>query len=69
MIVTTWNNGAFNKSGAGYGVRILKEDRDKYFDKSWGSVFVQFEDYSIEIKLRDTFWSTCSELRSKKMSI
>lgn len=67
MKVTTWNNGSFNKSGAGYGVRISNADRDIYFKKSWKSVIVHIEDFSVEIKLRDTFWTTCSELRSKKI--
>lgn len=62
MKVTTWNNGSFNISGAGYGIRILKELRDQYFDRSWDTVVIHIEDKTIEIKLRDTFWTTCHEL-------
>ena len=31
MIVVGWNNGSpNNRTGAGYGVRIVREDRDMY---------------------------------------
>ena len=32
MIVVGWNNGSpNNRTGAGYGVRIVREDRDMVF--------------------------------------
>ncbi|QOR36887.1 hypothetical protein IMX26_08800 [Clostridium sp. 'deep sea'] len=65
MIVKTWNNGRFNTSGAGYGIRIPKESREKHFNKTWEYVTLKIADKSIDIKLRATFWTTCSELRSK----
>ncbi|MFD3157091.1 hypothetical protein ACFIJ5_09555 [Haloimpatiens sp. FM7330] len=69
MIVTTWNNGNYNTSGAGYGVKISKKDRQKFFDKAWDSVVIGISDFknSKEIHLHDTFWTTCSELRSAKI--
>ena len=33
-----WNNGDWRDTGAGYGLKISAEDRDKYFDRSWGTV-------------------------------
>ncbi len=67
MKVTTWNNGNYNKSGAGYGILIPKRERDKYFNRKWDRVKIHIEDTSVEIKLRDTFWTTCNELRSKEI--
>jgi hypothetical protein len=67
MKVKTWNNGNFNKSGAGYGIRIKKKDRDYYFDRTWDCVFVHIEENMVVIKLADTFWTTCNELRNKEI--
>lgn len=69
MIVKTWNNSSYNDSGAGYGVKISKSDRAKFFDTSWRKVIVhigKFEN-SKDLPINDTFWTTCSELRSKKI--
>ena len=33
-----WNNGDWRDTGAGYGLKISAEDRDKYFDRNWGTV-------------------------------
>lgn len=65
MIVTTWNNGQFHKTGAGYGFRVNKKDRNSFFNPTWESIYVVVENEQIEIELRKTFWSTCNELRSK----
>ena len=62
MKVTTWNNGSYNQSGAGYGVRISSKDRDKYFKKTYKFINLEIEDFTVEIKLRETFWTTCPEL-------
>jgi len=67
MIVKAWNNGSYSKTGGGYGISIYKADRAKYFNKSWESVVISIEDRSIEIKLLDTFWTTCNELRGKEI--
>lgn len=69
MKVTTWNNGSFNMSGAGYGIRISKELRNRYFNINWDSIVLYVEEKTVEIKLRDTFWTTCSELRSKEIGL
>lgn len=65
MIVKTWSNGRFNTNRAGYGIRIPIESRDKHFNKSWKYVTLEIADKSVDIELRATFWTTCSELRSK----
>lgn len=66
MIVKTWNDGSYNDSGAGYGIKISKCDRSKLFSKLDNKVIIHIGNISnsIEITLRDTFWTTCSELRS-----
>src|SRR5215203_5180115 len=38
MQATAWNNGSRNSSGAGYGLRIAQEDRDRLFDRDWSNV-------------------------------
>lgn len=32
---TAWNNGPWHETGAGYGLKISADDRDKYFDRDW----------------------------------
>ena len=51
--VTAWNNGAHNQTGSGYGLKIAREDRDRYFDKSWSSIFITLPDleYDVEINI------------------
>ncbi len=31
MHATGWNNGAWHKSGAGYGIKIDKDERGRFF--------------------------------------
>jgi hypothetical protein len=38
---TAWNNGSFHSSGAGYGFKVPIDDRDRFFERSWGSVVVE----------------------------
>lgn len=44
MKVTAWNNGQHSKNGAGYGVRLSTEDRDREFKRSWDTVTIELED-------------------------
>lgn len=69
MIVVGWNNGSPNdRTGAGYGIRITRADRDRYFEKSWKSVIIELEgEGSIGVRLSDSFWENCIELRSSKI--
>jgi hypothetical protein len=43
---TGWSNGSPSPSGAGYGTRIRKGDRDRLFDRGWPHVQLQFSDGS-----------------------
>ena len=70
MEVTAWNNGKHHKSGAGYGIKINLIDRDRYFKKSWGSVYLKLPNgVDIEINTdKASFWNdSCRELISKEI--
>jgi len=43
MIVTAWNNGKKYATGAGYGVKIKAEERDRFFKKSWKNVLLDLK--------------------------
>jgi uncharacterized membrane protein YkvA (DUF1232 family) len=66
MIVRGWDNGnPDDKTGAGYGLILSKEDRDSNFKKSWESISIDLEgSESIEVNLSESFWQDCIELRS-----
>lgn len=59
-----WSNGRVQASGAGYGVRIDIADRDRFFDRRWTSVDVEFRNDTAVVRLSPSFWRTCTELRS-----
>jgi len=66
MNVTGWNNGQWNITGAGYGVRIAKRDREKHFKRQWASVIVKIQGCEpVRIRLSEAFWKDCIELRSQ----
>ena len=69
MIVVGWNRGSpNNRTGAGYGIRIAREDRDKCFRKAWTSVTIELDNGDlVDVRLSDSFWSGCTELRRAKL--
>ncbi len=69
MIVVGWNNGSpNNRTGAGYGIRMVREDRDMYFQKTWPSVIIEFDTGDLlDVRLSDSFWRGCTELRNAKI--
>lgn len=68
MKVVAWNNGQHHASGAGYGFKVARTDRDRFFETSWESVILVLPN-GIEIDVniaKDSFWSdSCRELISK----
>lgn len=66
MKVTAWNNGQHHKSGAGYGLKIKAQDRDRHFDRAWRSINLYLPNAreSIEVNIdKRSFWElTCREL-------
>jgi len=67
MLVSGWSKGNPNiNTGAGFGINIKEEDRDKFFSRNWNSVEIEIEDYKIiTVSISREFWGRCSELRSK----
>lgn len=65
--VTGWYNGSPNTStGAGFGIRIKKVDRNTYFRKDWSTVIIGLPDgQTANVNLTPSFWRNCSELRSQ----
>lgn len=62
MTVTAWTNGK-----TGYGIKIAKCDRDKYFKPEWEKVSVTLPNGKLAITNVDkkSFWNdTCRELIS-----
>lgn len=64
--VTGWSNGSPTPTGAGYGVRLTKEDRDLLIRRSWRFVTIDLPDGTESRPDVDgkAFWNTCPELRS-----
>lgn len=72
MIGTVWNNGTYNPSGVGYGIKIKQTDRDKYFNRDWVNVILELEDEKISISVsinKSSFWSNCRQLIKKEIGI
>jgi hypothetical protein len=51
MESTAWNNGSFHSSGAGYGFKVPIDDRDRFFERSWGSVVVELPLNNVLLRL------------------
>ena len=68
MRATAWSNGHPSSSGGGYGLRIGKGDRDRYFAHAWDRVDVAFDDGNrTTVAISRSFWGNCSELRSAEI--
>ncbi len=69
MQVTAWTNGNPNPyTGSGYGIRIKKDDRDVYFNRTRPHIKIRLRGGpTIEVKLSDSFWRGCSEIRNKEI--
>lgn len=69
MLATAWNNGAHHASGAGYGLKISKADRDRYFSSSWREVLVSLpgQKMPVVVELSPSFWKNCTELRHQEI--
>jgi hypothetical protein len=65
MRVTAWSNGSPSSSGAGYGLRVSPDDRDQHFSISWDYVIIDLGAHGTTVvRLSQSFWSRCTELRS-----
>ena len=60
MIVKAWNNGAHNRSGSGYGLKVSPADRDEHFKQEWTSILVELPglDSLVDVPIdAAAFWS------------
>ncbi len=66
LSATAWNNGRHHKSGAGYGLRIRKEDRG--FFKRCKQVLLQLEDErtSFTVNISKSFRRSCPEIDTEE---
>ena len=68
FLTTAWNNGGWNRSGAGYGLKISVADRDRHFDRGWNTVTLRLigarTSRAAEANVaKPSFWSPiCREL-------
>lgn len=66
MHVIRSNNGTWHKSGAGYGIKIVKDDRDHFFQRAWSVVQIELPSgVTTTVGVSNSFWRKCSELRSQ----
>ena len=73
MIATVCNNGQHHQSGAGYGIKINEQDRDRFFQRGWTDIILKLEGQSKEVEVnidKPSFWGkTCRELISKEIGL
>ena len=73
FLVTAWNNGSWRESGAGYGLRVSRVDRDKNFVRDWGEIEALLGDSSRSVRVnidKDSFWvGKCTELIKKEIGL
>jgi hypothetical protein len=50
--------------GGTYGVRLGSKNADRYFAKEWKFVDVDLDGQYHHVRLSDTFWEKCPELRA-----
>lgn len=71
MIVTAWKNSKNQSQGAGYGLKVSQDDRDRYFQQEWKSVILELEGIAQQAKVniaKASFWDgTCRELISSEI--
>ena len=70
---SAWNNGKHHKTGAGYGLKLPIEGRDRYFEKNWKTVQFMlpfgeaFKVVTLNID-KPSFWNeTCHEVINKEV--
>jgi hypothetical protein len=63
MLASAWKGQSFSSQNKiRYGLRVGRQNRDDYFER-WPSVFVDFDNRTIEVTLLPGFWERCPELR------
>lgn len=68
MYATGWHNGSRPDDPAGYGLKFVERDREKYFNRSWTDVRIALDHGpEVTISLSASFWRSCTELRSAEV--
>lgn len=67
MRATAWHNGGHPTEAAGYGIKFTEQDRDRYFRPEWKEVVLELDDSLARVALSNSFWRSCSELRSAEI--
>jgi hypothetical protein len=73
LMCSAWNNGKHHESGAGYGLKLSMEGRDRHFKKAWRTVKfllpVEGGFKTVELNIdKPSFWNTaCREVTSKEI--
>lgn len=67
--VASWNNGTFKPNGVGYGLKLSREARDRFFDPSWEYVWLYLpgRDEPLQIPLPPSFWHKSHELHHREI--
>jgi hypothetical protein len=60
MEVSAWHDG-----DSTFGIRVGKQNRDRYFKKSWTSIQVSMDGQIYSFALTNGFWHKCPEFRDK----
>ncbi|EOW9174415.1 hypothetical protein [Vibrio cholerae] len=68
MEVKVWTNGKPNYStGAGFGIRIARADRENNFSQSQPNIKLLIDDAVVDLQLTPSFWKKCHEIRHRKI--
>lgn len=58
--VSAWSNG-----DRGYGLRVRRADRERFFRRRWRTVDVTIPGHGVvTMNVTPSFWTTCPEIRS-----
>lgn len=75
MTATAWNNGAHHETGAGYGLKISRKDRDRFFRMEWKNIILELEEKkgkeTVSVNtMKKSFWNnTCRELINMRIGL
>ena len=65
MKATAWNNGNTSQPG-GYGIKVSRLDRDRYFCRCWRYVCIELPDGdAVQVGVSWCFWRKCISLRHR----
>jgi hypothetical protein len=68
MLVHGWKNGRFDgRRPVALGVTVGQQFAEMFFDRSWDAVLVEIDGNAFRVKITNTFWTTCPELRSPEI--